>query len=84
MSASPIWIAMAIAVLAVVALLIFFIDPNQRASKLTPLAGLAWAAILAGLIFGDDQLAGYGLLAVGVVLALLDIYHRSTPRPKSQ
>jgi hypothetical protein len=44
------------------------------------LAGLAWAFVLAGIIFGEDRLIGYGLMGVGVVLAVIDVF--ITPKRK--
>jgi hypothetical protein len=46
------------------------------------IAGLAFGFILAGLIFGDERLIGYGSLGVGVLLAFLDIFNRSRRRPR--
>jgi hypothetical protein len=76
MNASPIYIAVSVAVLALVALLVFFVGRRRNENRLTPLAGLAWAFILAGLVFGDDRLIGYGLMGIGVILAVVDIFKR--------
>jgi len=71
MNPSQIYIAISIVVLAIIALLVFFV--NKKYKKLTPLAGLAFGFILAGIIFGDDRLIGYSLIGIGVVFAVIDI-----------
>ena len=77
MNTSQIYIAVSIAVLAIVALLVFIIRKNRKENRLTPLAGLAFAFVLAGILFGDDRFIGYGLLGVGVILAVIDMINRS-------
>ena len=37
----------------------------------------AFAFVLAGIIFGEERIVGYGLMGVGVVLAIVDIVNRS-------
>jgi len=73
MNPSQIYIAMSILVLAIIALLVFFGNKNRKEKKLTPLAGLAFGFIMAGIIFGDDRLIGYSLIGIGVILAIIDI-----------
>jgi len=77
MNTSQIWIAVSIVVLAIVALLVFFVGKGKKENRLTPLASLAFACILAGVIFGDDRLIGYSLLGAGVILAVFDMFNRS-------
>jgi hypothetical protein len=76
MSPSVVYIAVSIAVLAIVSILILFASRGKREKRLTPLAGLAFGLILAGIFFGDDRLIGYSLLGVGVALAIVDILYR--------
>lgn len=73
MNASQIYIAISIAALAIIAILFFFIKKNKKENKLSKLAGLASAFIIAGIIFGDDRLIGYSLFGVGVILAVIDM-----------
>jgi len=49
---------------------------SRKDRKFTPLAGLAFAFILAGIIFSDDRLIGYSLIGVGVILAVIDIFKK--------
>ena len=67
------YIIISIAILLVIALLFFGVYRNRKDAKLTPLAGLAFGFIVAGIIFGGDRLIGYGLLGVGVILAVIDM-----------
>jgi len=73
MITSQIYILVSIVVLAIIALLVFFLSKNKKDKKLTPLAGLAFGFILAGILFGDTRLVGYSLMGVGIVLAVIDI-----------
>ena len=77
MNISQIYIAVSIVVLAVIALLVFFVNRGGRKNRLTPLASLAFIFLLAGVFFSDNRLIGYGLMGVGVLLAVLDIFNRS-------
>ena len=76
MNISQIYIAVSIVVLAVIALLVFFVNRGRRGNRLTPLASLAFIFLLAGVFFSDNRLIGYGLMGVGVLLAILDIFNR--------
>jgi hypothetical protein len=78
MNVSQMYIAVSIIVLAIVAGLWFFVSERKksREQRLTPLAGLAFGFILAGLFFGAERLIGYGLTGIGVILAVVDIIRR--------
>ncbi len=51
--------------------------------KLTPLTGLAFAFILAGIVFGDDRLIGYSLIGVGAIFAIIDIFKKNKEQVKA-
>lgn len=76
MISSPIWIIMAIVVLAILAVLSFLASKRGKEKRLTPLAGLAFVFVLAGVLFGNDRILGYSLLGVGVVLAIVDMFNK--------
>ena len=80
MNISQIYIAVAIIVLAVIAFLVFFAGKNRKENKLTPLASLAFGFVLAGILFGNDRFIGYGLMGVGVLLAIVDIFNNAKKR----
>jgi hypothetical protein len=74
MITSQFYIVVSIVVLAIVALLVFFISKGKKDNRLTPLASLAFGFVLAGILFGDDRFVGYGLMSIGVILAVVDIF----------
>jgi len=72
---TQIYIIIAIAALAVV----FVILALKRKSGPKPLSGLAAAAfllVLAGIFFSENRIAGYILIALGVSLAVADIFFK--------
>jgi hypothetical protein len=76
MDTSMIYIPIVIATLAIIAILAFIINRHKGKQKFTPLAGVAFGFVLAGLFTGDDRLIGYSLLGIGVVLAIIDIIRK--------
>ena len=57
----------------IAALLIVFRSMKKEAKALSPLAGLAFACIVAGIVFGEECWLGYGLIGAGVILAVIDM-----------
>ncbi len=78
MSASQVYIAIAIVVLAVIAGLVTFAG-RRKEKRLTPLASLAFAFVLAGILFSQERWLSYGLLGIGVILAVVDIFRKGKP-----
>lgn len=76
MNSSQLFILVAIVALAVTAFLVFRRRPGT-ARQLSPMGGLAFSFVLAGLIFSEDRLIGYGLMAVGILLAFLDMIQKT-------
>lgn len=77
MTATPLFIGISIAVLAVVAVLVFLLGGRREANRLSPLASLAFGFVLAGILFGEERAIGYSLLGVGVLLSIVDMLSRS-------
>jgi hypothetical protein len=79
MNTSQLYILLSIIVLVLVAVLVFIVSKNKtgKEKNLSPLAGLAFAFLLAGLFFGENMFIGYGLIGVGVILALVDMINKS-------
>lgn len=77
MNISQIYIFVSVIVLTVVALLFFFVRKSGRENRLSTLASIAFAFVLAGILFGDDGLIGYSLMGVGVLLAVIEIFNKS-------
>lgn len=75
MDTSQIYIIISIIILlAIIALFVFFIKRNKKKEKsLSPLAGIAFAFVLAGIIFSDNRLIGYDLMGIGIILAIIDV-----------
>lgn len=67
---------LSILLIIIFALLVFFVSNTRNKNRLSPLAGLAFGFILAGIYFRDNRYLGYGLIAVGVILAVIDIFSR--------
>ncbi len=63
-----------ISIAALVSVVILFLAARKKGKKLTPWVGFAWALVLAGIIFSEDRLMGYGLMGVGVAFAVIDMY----------
>lgn len=70
---SQTYIITAIVALAIVVILAFFILAKKQKKKMTPLAGVAFGFILAGIIFGEKRIVGYSLMGIGVILAFIDM-----------
>lgn len=73
MGASSAYILISILVLLIIGAVIFFVRKDRKGKRLTPLAGLSLAFVVAGIVFGDDRIIGYSLMGIGVVLAIIDI-----------
>lgn len=80
METSQIYIAISIILLAIVAIIASFRSRNYNTKRLTPLAGIAFGFVLAGIIFWDNRVVGYGLIGVGMILSVIDlvIKHRAS------
>lgn len=76
MSASQLFSAVSIAVLVLIVVLRFIVNKGRR-EKLTPLSGLSYGCILAGILFGQEGILGYALLGAGLVITVVDIVIRS-------
>jgi uncharacterized membrane protein len=76
MNSTQIYIAISIVALALIAVFMFVAFKHRKVQRLTPLAGLGFGCILAGMFFGEEKVIGYSLLGIGVVLAVIDIVKR--------
>jgi hypothetical protein len=76
MTTTQIYIAITIIVLATIAIIAYYAGKNKKKRKLktlTPLASIAFAFIISGIIFTDNTTFSYSLLGVGVTIAIIDI-----------
>jgi asparagine N-glycosylation enzyme membrane subunit Stt3 len=76
MNQSQVFIAIAVLALLVIAVLFFLVKKEPGHKPLTPLASLAFACLIAGMVFGENRLLGYSLFGAGVVLAALDAVNK--------
>ena len=77
MNTSLAFILVSIIIILIVAVLVFFVSKNKSENHLSPVAGLAFGFIVAGILFGENRLIGYGLMGVGVIVAIVDIFMKS-------
>ena len=80
MNLSQIYIAMTIIGFAVIAVLVLFGNKGKTQNRFTPLASLAFLFTLAGLFFGENPFVGFGLIGIGVALAVVDIFRKAKQR----
>ncbi len=73
MEPSQLYIVISISVLLIIVILSILVRKNKKKSRLTPLAGLAFGFIIAGIVFGGNRFIGYSLIGIGVLLAVIDI-----------
>ncbi len=72
------YIAAAIAVAGVVVVLAaLFVAKGRKRKAPTALTGVALAFTVAGIAFGENRLVGYGLLGIGVLLAVVDLVRKA-------
>jgi len=53
---------------------------NKQKRRLSRLAGVAFAFVIAGVFLGGQQWVGDSLLGVGVILAIIDIVQKNKIR----
>jgi len=74
MNAAPILIVVVITILAMIFVINLIIGRGASpAGKLTPLASVAFALVLAGILFAETKIVGYILIGMGLVLAVVDL-----------
>lgn len=75
MNVSRLYVLIAIVVLAVIALILVFTGKKEK-KPLSKTAILAFAFIIAGIVFGENRITGYGLMGIGIILAVIDIVRK--------
>ncbi|MDD3170347.1 MAG: LPXTG cell wall anchor domain-containing protein [Candidatus Pacebacteria bacterium] len=66
-----------IGIIALAGIMAVLVLTKKKMNKpLTPLSGLAFGFIIAGMIFGENRLVGYGLMGFGVALAVVDMVRK--------
>ncbi|HET6847075.1 MAG TPA: hypothetical protein VFH29_09590 [Anaerolineales bacterium] len=77
MNTTIVYIGIVVGALVILGMLAYASVKSGRPSRLTPMAALAFVLVLAGIVLGQQHLLGYGLIALGVILALIDILQKS-------
>lgn len=77
---AQVYVLIAVIVLAVVFAVVLWRSRGEPRGRVTPLAGIAFALVIAGIVFGEYRPLGYGLMGAGVALAVVDIVRRSRHR----
>ena len=66
------YIIAAIVVLFAIGAAGFFKRGRKDAKRVTPLAGLAYVFVFAGILSGDSRFLSFGLLGAGVIVGVID------------
>ncbi len=83
MNAAQIFIAIVIISLALIFVILLIKGKGvPKGGKLTPLVSLAFAFVMAGIIFGENRIVGYGSIGIGLILAFVDMF-KSMRKKKS-
>jgi len=77
MSPGAAYVAIAVGVLAVLAVLFLLVGRRGGERRLTPLAGLSLACVVCGIVFGEERVVGYAFFLVGIFLAIVDAVRRT-------
>lgn len=78
------YILIAIIAFAIVVLFGFamFLRMKKEHKPMSKLGAISLALIVAGIVFGESRLVGYGMIGAGLALALIDIIKKA--RSKDQ
>lgn len=76
-------ILLALITVAILFVQVFFLD-QRKTNRLSRLASLAFAFMIAGIFLSREPLVGYSLLAVGLTLAVADIIQKSKDHSKKK
>ncbi len=70
-------LALIVPALILIILAIFLRKKEKPMGTLYFLAGISFAFIIAGIIFGENRILGYSLMGTGVLIAVVDIILKS-------
>ncbi len=73
MTITNVYVIFALLILLLIGILLFLGQRYKKSKRLSSLAALAFAFIVAGLFFGNHPILGFSLFAAGIILALCDI-----------
>jgi predicted Kef-type K+ transport protein len=70
---NQIYLVISIAALVILIVFAFLLPKQKEKNRITPLAGLAFGFVLAGILFGEERILGYSLFGIGIILSIVDI-----------
>lgn len=73
MDASTVFIVLAVLVFCLIAAMVFVGGGREIRGRMSPLAAVAVALVVAGIVFGDNRVLGYSLFGAGIVIAIADM-----------
>ena len=73
MEAATIYLIIAGLTLVVLVGMIVLFGKGGFGERLSPLASIAFILVIAGIFFSDDRVIGYGLMGLGILVAIVDI-----------
>jgi hypothetical protein len=73
MEAATIYLIVAGLTLVVLVGVVLLSGRGGLGERLSPLASIAFILIIAGIFFSDDRIIGYGLMGIGIAVAIVDI-----------
>jgi hypothetical protein len=76
MDSPAIFFFTSVAVLAAITAAFFFTGKRVPEKRLSGLATVSFILVLAGIVFGDDRIVGYSLLAIGLAFAVADVIRK--------
>lgn len=76
MNETTLYIMVIVEFLVVIALLVVLLRKNRGESRLSVLTKLAFGFVVLGLLFGETPWLGYGLMGIGIILAVIDIIRK--------
>ena len=78
-----VYIVTAIIVLAILAIFFVFVRKNTGQKQPSRWVFLAFFLVIAGIVFSENRIIGYGLMGTGVLLAVIDIILRNRNQGKT-
>jgi hypothetical protein len=77
MQTTSVYILISILVFAIIIFITFLTGSGFGKQKISPLASLSFAFIIAGIFFDDNRWLGYALMGLGIAFAIADIIKKT-------
>ena len=73
MEASELYIIIAVSIFLILGFVVFILRRHKKKEKFTPLVGIAFGFILAGILFSNPAWIGYSFFGVAIILSVIDM-----------